>query len=141
VYTWYFIYHLTLHWQGCICMSGGNTLFITWHYTDKVVYIQCMSGDNTLLITSNCNRCYAPWLYQVNISFGIIILPKSITSVHNIPAIPWFVEIKCAFICSWIVLSWFVYSNGLWGAEVRWSSGNVDHLPRKLVTKHMSIIY
>ena len=33
-----FIYHLTLHWQGCLYMSEGTTLFITVHYTDKVVY-------------------------------------------------------------------------------------------------------
>jgi hypothetical protein len=38
VRTGYFIYHLTLHWQGCIYMSGGNTLFMTLYYTDKVVY-------------------------------------------------------------------------------------------------------
>jgi hypothetical protein len=31
-------------------MSGGNTTFITLHYTDKVVYIY-MSGGNTLFIT------------------------------------------------------------------------------------------
>jgi hypothetical protein len=38
VRRYYFIYHFTLHWQGCIYMSEGNTLFITLHYTDKVVY-------------------------------------------------------------------------------------------------------
>jgi hypothetical protein len=38
VRKYYFIYHFTLHWQGCTYMSEGTTLFITLHYTDKVVY-------------------------------------------------------------------------------------------------------
>jgi hypothetical protein len=50
VRRWYFIYHLTLHWQGCIYMSVGNTVFITLHYTDMIVYIY-MSRGNTLFIT------------------------------------------------------------------------------------------
>jgi hypothetical protein len=42
---------ITLHYTGncCIYMSGGNTLANTLHYTDKVVYIY-MSGGNTLFI-------------------------------------------------------------------------------------------
>jgi hypothetical protein len=81
VRRYYIIYHLTLHWQGCIYMSEGTTLFITSNWTEK-------------------------------------------TSVHNIPAIPWFVEIKCVFICSWIVLSWIVYfisSLLLLHTALRWS--------------------
>ena len=55
---YYFIYHLTLHLQGCIYMSEGTTLFITLHYTDKVVYtyqevILYLSPQNGLTSLSN----------------------------------------------------------------------------------------
>jgi hypothetical protein len=48
VRMYYFIYHITLHWQGCIYMSEGTPLFITLHYTDMVVY----TCQNVLLYLS-----------------------------------------------------------------------------------------
>ena len=77
VRRYYFIYHFTLHWQHDIYMSGGNTLFITLHYTANMIYT-CQ--EVILYLPSEVNTLFITLHYTANVIYAcqevILYLPS-----------------------------------------------------------------